>query len=215
MSCKTAKNNVQHRQTLQLQNRSSAPKRKRTILKYFEALFKRIVKEITSAKIERKLLRPIQYNLRCPAAKHKSITRTAAAAEKIQAAVTRPHSCSRRHSKQPGGTKYVLKRPKPQPPHTQAALHRRLQPLCPRKYNVLCSGCPPQQAPCNIHAAIAMHLQRHLTNPHVSTHMATKYGNNHAAIPLPSANTDSKTRCNYAHMNNCTLQSTLEEPITF
>ena len=28
----------------------------------------------------------------------------------------------------------------PQPPHTRAALHRRLQPLCPKKHNVSCSG---------------------------------------------------------------------------
>ena len=36
-------------------------------------------------------------------------------------------------------------------------------------------------------------LQHHVANPHVSTHMATKRDNNHVAIPLRSATTDSKT----------------------
>ena len=55
-------------------------------------------------------------------------------------------------------------------------------------------------------------LQRRVTNPYVFTHMATKHGNNHAAIPLQSAITDSKTPYNYAHMSSHTLQNTLEEP---
>ena len=43
-----------------------------------------------------------------------------------------------------------------------------------------------------------MRLQHHVANPHVSTHMATPDDNNHVAIPLRSATTDSKTPCNYA-----------------
>ena len=41
----------------------------------------------------------------------------------------------------PGGTDYALKRSKPQPPHTRAALHHRLQPLYPRTRNASRSGC--------------------------------------------------------------------------
>ena len=36
-------------------------------------------------------------------------------------------------------------------------------------------------------------LQPHVANPHLSTHMATQHGNIHAAIPLRSANKDSRT----------------------
>ena len=41
-------------------------------------------------------------------------------------------------------------------------------------------------------------LQHHVANLHVSTHMATPDDNNHAAIPMRSATTDSKTPNNYA-----------------
>ena len=41
-------------------------------------------------------------------------------------------------------------------------------------------------------------LQHDVANPHVSTHMATKRGNNHVAIPLRSATADSKTPYDYA-----------------
>ena len=58
-------------------------------------------------------------------------------------------------------------------------------------------------------------LQHHVANPNVSTHMTIEHDNNHAAITLRSATTDSKTpKNNYAHMNNRTLQNTPEDPIT-
>ena len=41
-------------------------------------------------------------------------------------------------------------------------------------------------------------FQHLVANPHVSTHMTTKRDNNHVAIPLRSATTDSKTPLNYA-----------------
>ena len=56
-------------------------------------------------------------------------------------------------------------------------------------------------------------LQHHVSNPHVSTHMATDRDNNHAAITLRSAKTDSKKPYNYAHINNHTWQNTKGEPI--
>ena len=51
-------------------------------------------------------------------------------------------------------------------------------------------------------------------NLHVSTHMATEHGNNHAAITLRSATRDSTSVWNYAHMNNHWLQDTEEKPVT-
>ena len=54
----------------------------------------------------------------------------------------------------------------------------------------------------------------HVANLHLSTHMATPDDNNHAAIPMRSATTDSKHAKNYAHRNNHLLQNTEEEPIT-
>ena len=55
--------------------------------------------------------------------------------------------------------------------------------------------------------------QHHVANPHLSTHMATPDYNNHAAIPLRCATTDSRNAKNYAHRRNHSLQHTEEEPI--
>ena len=99
---------------------------------------------------------------------------------------------------------------------------------------------PDNKAPCNIHAAITMRfaasrrkpariyahgstrgqqyttimqpLQHHVVNLHVSTHVATPDDNNHAAISMRSATTDSRNEKNYAHRNNHSLQNTQEEP---
>ena len=58
---------------------------------------------------------------------------------------------------------------------------------------------PPQRKP---HATFMQPLQcvsqHHVANLHVSTHMATPDDNNHAAIPMRSATTDSITPFNYA-----------------
>ena len=62
-------------------------------------------------------------------------------------------------------------RPQPHPPHRRGTFHRRLQPLYTEKDKVLCSGFLPKTEP----------LQHH------------------AAIPMRSASTDSKTPYNYAH----------------
>ena len=63
------------------------------------------------------------------------------------------------------------KRPQPHPPHRRGTFHRRLQPLYTEKRMVSCSGFLPKTEP----------LQHH------------------AAIPMRSASTDSKTPYNYAH----------------
>ena len=53
----------------------------------------------------------------------------------------------------------------------------------------------PKQSPCNIHAAITIRLaawRGYPATPHASTHMATPDDNNHAAIPMRSATTESR-----------------------
>ena len=62
-------------------------------------------------------------------------------------------------------------RPQPHPPHRRGTFPRRLQPLYTEKHKVLCSGFLPKTEP----------LQHH------------------AAIPMRSASTDSKTPYNHAH----------------
>ena len=80
------RSNAQQRQKLPLQNRGSRRQSKKK--NDFEALFKTIFKrKIASAKIKKicwqitmaALMQPLQYDLRCPAAKHNSITHAAAA----------------------------------------------------------------------------------------------------------------------------------------
>ena len=84
-------------------------------------------------------------------------------------------------------------RPQPHPPHTRGTFHRRLKPLYTEKHKVSCSGFLPKQSPCNIHAAIIQCVSQHpVANLHVSTHIATKHDNNHAAIPMRSATIDSR-----------------------
>ena len=72
-----------------------------------------------------------------------------------------------------------------------ATLHRKTQGFVLR--------LPPQHKP---HATFMQPLQcfspHHVANLHLSTHMATPDDNNHAAIPMRSATTESKTPCNYA-----------------
>ena len=53
----------------------------------------------------------------------------------------------------------------------------------------------PKQSPCNIHAPITMRFaawRGYPATPHASTHMATPDDNNHAAIPMRSATTESR-----------------------
>ena len=56
-------------------------------------------------------------------------------------------------------------------------------------------------------------LQHHVANLHLSTHMATPDHNNHAAIQLRSATTDSRNAKNYAHRTNHSLQDTDRNPL--
>ena len=86
-------------------------------------------------------------------------------------------------------------RPQPQPPHTGGTFHRQLQPLYTEKRKVSCSGFLPNTSSMQ-HATFMQPtqciLQHDVANPHVSTHMATPDDNNHAAIRMRSATTDSR-----------------------
>ena len=73
---------------------------------------------------------------------------------------------------------------------------------------------PPQHNP---HATFMQPLQCVLHHPvanlNLSTRMATPDDNNHAAIPMRSATTNSRNAKNYAHRHNHSLQNTEEEAI--
>ena len=82
---------------------------------------------------------------------------------------SRPKAASSHHYT--AAKKKANGRPQPQPPHTRGTFNRRLQPLYTEKHTVSCSGFLPKTEPMQ----------------------------HHAAIPMRSATTDSKTPYNYAH----------------
>ena len=84
------------------------------------------------------------------------------------------------------------KRSKPQPPHTRGTFHCRLKPFYTEKYKVSCSGFLPKTKPMQHSCSHYNAFCSMVANPHASTHMATPDDNNHAAIPMRSANTDSR-----------------------
>ena len=132
-------------------------------------------------------MQPLQYDLQSSAAKDNSITHAAAAPSNLDAATPmrsaetelqntielRTHKHTQSSLKPPlhCGKKKTINRPQPHPPHRRGTFHRRLQPLYTEKHKVSCSGFLPKTEP----------LQHH------------------AAIPMRSASTDSKTPYNYAH----------------
>ena len=98
--------------------------------------------------------------------------------------------------------KKTSKRTDPHPSHTRGTFHHRLKPLYPKKHNVSRTGFLPKTKPiqhsCNHYNAFHIVSQHQAANPHVSTRMTTQHGNNHAAIPMRSTTTDSKTPSHYA-----------------
>ena len=56
-------------------------------------------------------------------------------------------------------------------------------------------------------------LQHDVANLHLFTHIASPDDNNHAAIPIWSATTESRNAWKYARRNDCWVQNTEEEPI--
>ena len=87
----------------------------------------------------------------------------------------------------------------PQIPKHPITTHAQAHPKQLGKIQVFVLRLPPQRKP---HATFMQPLQcvsqHHVANLHVSTHMATPDDNNHVAIPLRSATTDSKTPYNHA-----------------
>ena len=70
----------------------------------------------------------------------------------LQRGIPKPHRTThvtRRHAKcrTPRENHKTSKRTYPQPPHTRAALHHRLQPLYTEKHKVSCSGFLPNTSP--------------------------------------------------------------------
>ena len=88
------------------------------------------------------------------------------------------------------------KRSQPHPPHTQGTLFIAGCSRFKRKNKVSCSGflhkTSPMQHACSHYNAFCSIT---CSNPHVSTHMATKRDSNHATITLRFASIDSKTPC--------------------
>ena len=113
-------------------------------------------------------------------------------------------------------------RPQPQPPHTRySTFHRQLQPLYTEKRKVSCSGFLPNTSPMqhfmqHHDAAIKITIRFAASRSKPAslyTRMATPDDNNHAAIPMRSATTNSRNAKIYAHRHNHSLQNTEEEAI--
>ena len=98
--------------------------------------------------------------------------------------------------------KKTINRPQPHPSHRRGTFHRRPQPLYTEKHKVSRSGFLPKTKPMQHHAAITMRFAaatRKLAPIYAQNNTRTPNDNSHAAIPMRSASTDSKTPYNYAH----------------
>ena len=85
------------------------------------------------------------------------------------------------------------KRSKPHPPHRGATFHHRLQPLYTEKMQGFVLRLPPQNKAHATFMQLLQYVSQHpVANLHLSTHTASPDDNNHAAIPLRSATTDSR-----------------------
>ena len=169
------------REKLQLQNRISAPKQ------FWSTFLKMNSKrKITSAKIEKicwqitsaALMRPLEYDLQCPAAKDNTITHAAAAPSHLDAAIAlryrdiellntlelRTHE-QRHVAEHQGRTDSTLKRSQPHPPHTRGTFHRRLQALYTENTRFRAPASSPTQPPCNSHGATTMRFAAPRTHP--------------------------------------------------
>ena len=115
------------------------------------------------------------------------------------------------------------KRSKPHPPHTRGTFHRRLKPRYTQGFVL---RLPPQK---KAHATFMQPfqcvLQHDVANPHASTHMATRDGNNHAAIPMRSeqpqiqethrtTHTGTTTRCRTQRRNRLNSKRSKPHPPT-
>ena len=132
------------------------------------------------------IMQPFQCDLQPQIPKHPITTHAQAHPKQLEATVTM------RQKK--------ANRPQRQPPHTGSTFHRRLQPLYTEKHKVSCSGFLPNTSPMQ-HSCSHYNAFRSITSQ-TCTYLRTWHvapdDNNHAAIPMRSATTDSKTPYNYA-----------------
>ena len=146
------------------------------------------------------VMQPFQCDLQAQIPKHPRTTHTQAHRKQLQATVTLRQ-------------KKTTNRPQPHPSHTRGTFHRRLQPRYTEKHKVSCSGFLPKTQPMQHHAAITMRFAastRKLAPIYAQNNTRTPNDNSHAAIPMRSASTDSKTPYNYTHKHT---QSSLKPPL--
>ena len=103
LSYKTQYNYAQQYRKLQLQNRMSTPKQKNDSEALFKRIFKRNISTVKIAKIYSQItiaawMQPLQYDLRCSAAKDNSITHAAAAPSNVEHTRCRAPVSSPKHS---------------------------------------------------------------------------------------------------------------------
>ena len=153
-------------------------------------------------------MQPLQDDLRDPAAQDNSITHAAAAPSNLDAAI--PMRSATGDSKTPYNYAHTST-PKAASSHRYTAAKKNDKPTAAApaaqtrylsspaaatlhgKTQGFVLRLPPQN---KAHATFMQPLQcvsqHHVANLHVSTHMATPDDNNHAAIPMRSATTDSR-----------------------
>ena len=191
-------------------------------------------------------MQPLQYDLRCPAAKDNSIMHAAAARSNLDAATTmRSAETELQNPKELRATASEIAAPKPDldakakkktilkhflkgfcegkslaPKWKKSADKSLWQPSCSHsntiydvqlQKRIVLRMQPRCQA--TLHdAAITMRFAASRRKPARIYAVATSDDDNHAAIPMRSATTDSRNAKNYAHRNNHSLQNTEEEP---
>ena len=136
------------------------------------------------------IMQPFQCDLQAQIPKHPITTHTN---KHTQSSLKPPLHC---------GKKKTINRPQPHPSHRRGTFHRRPQPLYTEKHKVSRSGFLPKTKPMQHHAAITMRFAaatRKLAPIYAQNNTRTPNDNSHAAIPMRSASTDSKTPYNYAH----------------
>ena len=132
------------------------------------------------------IMQPFQCDLQPQIPKHPITTHAQAHPKQLEATVTvrqKNRQTDRSRNRRTQEVPFILP--------AAATLHGKTQGFVLR--------LPPQnKAHSTFMLSLQCVLQHHVANLHVSTHMATPDDNNHAAIPMRSATTDSKTPKNYA-----------------
>ena len=113
--------------------------------------------------------------------------------------------------------KQTSERPEPHPPHTRAAVHRRLQPLHTEKRNsrFRAPASSPKLSPCKMHAAITMRFVASRSKPACIYAHGSKTWQQSCAITLRSATMQrfNKRMELRTLTHNRSLQNIEEEPI--